>query len=212
MTEHDQNQNFDEIISEEASGSGNSPESGVNSIKEEKVLKTVYEYFETFCYALVLMILLFMFVFRYVSVDGPSMMETLHDSDKLVISHINYIPKTGDIVVIRYSPNPIIKRIIATGGQKVKIDYANWEVYVDGVKLDDASYVNRVSGDMNGYKGSDEENKIEEFTVKEGYVFVMGDNRNNSWDSRAMGELNEKDILGRVIFRVFPISKFGKVN
>ncbi|OGO88527.1 MAG: signal peptidase I [Clostridiales bacterium GWF2_36_10] len=163
---------------------------------------------ETFCYALVLMILLFMFVFRYVSVDGESMRDTLQDEDKLVISDLLYTPKTGDIVVIKFSPMPLIKRVIATGGQTVKIDYENWAVYIDGNPIPlPESYVRRTSGKM--LFGEED---IEEFTVEEGKVYVMGDNRNNSLDSRDFGQFNEKDILGRVIFRVFPISEFGKVD
>lgn len=174
--------------------------------KMKTFFKGLFEYIETFCYALVLMILLFMFVFRYVSVEGLSMYDTLNNEDKLVISNLAYTPKTGDIVVLKYSPKPLIKRVIATGGQKVKIDYKNWSVYVDDVKLEE-SYVTRTSGEMHF---GDED--IEKFTVEEGMVYVMGDNRNNSTDSRIIGELSEKDILGRVIFRVFPINKFGAVD
>ncbi|HAN20570.1 MAG TPA: signal peptidase I [Clostridiales bacterium] len=175
---------------------------------KQHLFKGFFEYVETFCYALVLMILLFMFVFRYVSVDGESMRDTLQDEDKLVISDLLYTPKTGDIVVIKFSPMPLIKRVIATGGQTVKIDYENWAVYIDGNPIPlPESYVRRTSGKM--LFGEED---IEEFTVEEGKVYVMGDNRNNSLDSRDFGQFNEKDILGRVIFRVFPISEFGKVD
>lgn len=170
------------------------------------LLGGLYEYIETFCYALALMILLFMFVFRYVSVDGESMRETLQHRDKLVISSLGYTPKTGDIVVLKFYPKPLIKRIIATEGQKVKIDYENWKVYIDGEELDE-EYVRYTAGIMKyGSK------PIEEFTVGEGMVYVMGDNRNNSKDSRSIGEFSMNDILGRVIFRVFPLSEFGSVD
>lgn len=179
------------------------------AVKPRSFLKELYEYVETFCYALVLMILLFMFLFRYVSVDGESMRDTLQDKDKLVISNLAYTPQTGDIVVLKHSPEPLIKRIIATEGQTVKIDYANWKIYVDGVLLNE-SYVLRTSGGMTNYSDKD----VEEFTVEKGKVFVMGDNRNNSMDSRTFGNnyFTEEDILGRVIFRIFPLSKFGDVD
>lgn len=186
--------------------SDNSISSPTSPKKEKSLLKVLYEYTETFCYALVLMILLFMFVFRYVSVDGDSMRDTLHDEDKLVISNLAYTPETGDIVVIKNGSQPIIKRIIATEGQTVKIDFKNWKVYVDGVLLDE-TYVRRTSGAMVRHNIVDDE-----FTVEEGMVFVLGDNRNNSRDSRYFGEFREDDILGRVIFRVFPISEFGSVD
>lgn len=182
---------------------------GSVTVVPKSFIKEVYEYIETFCYALVLMILLFMFIFRYVSVDGESMRETLQDKDKLVISNLMYTPKTGDIVVLRRSPEPLIKRVIATAGQTVKIDYTNWAVYVDGVQLDESGYVRYTSGPMHR---STTGNEVDEFVVEAGMVFVMGDNRNNSQDSRFYGQFSEKDILGRVIFRVFPLSEFGDVD
>ena len=183
----------------------------------------VYDYLETFCYALSLMMILFLFVFRYVSVDGESMMGTLHDKDKLIISDMFYTPETGDIVVINPESHgdngePIIKRVIATEGQTVYIDYKNWEVYVDGVKLDEP-YIEEMRkveqqkwGEDIPMNGTTVTKYKQEFTVSEGKVFVMGDNRNNSKDSRSReyGEMDENRILGRVILRITP--NFGTVD
>jgi signal peptidase I len=185
---------------------GNETELNNIPVKKPTAIQSFYEYVETFCYALALMILLFMFVFRYVSVEGDSMKNTLHNEDKLVISNLAYKPKTGDIVVIKYSPKPLIKRVIAVGGQKVRIDYENWDVYVDGVKLD-KNYINRINGIP---MASSANTPTGEFFVEEGKVFVMGDNRNDSLDSRQLGQFKVNDILGRVMFRVYP--DFGKVN
>ena len=182
-----------------------------------------YEYLEIFCYALALMMVMFLFVLRLVSVDGESMQHTLHHQDKLIISDLFYTPKTGDIVVINPEHHgdvqePIIKRVIATEGQKVYIDYATWSVYVDGVKLDEP-YVEAMRKEMEALYGEGipmhGTNVIKyrsEFTVGEGMVFVMGDNRNNSSDSRdsRYGEMSEKRILGRVIVRLYP--EFGIVE
>ena len=188
-------------------------------------LKGIFEYVETFCVALGVMILLFMFVFRYVSVDGDSMLPTLHGgdssdhADRLIISGFLYEPKTGDVVVVNTgtSEQPLIKRVIAAGGQTVRINFETWEVSVDGVLLDEDYIWYRegqpmVERDMALMYGVDE-NGVCEFTVSEGKVFVMGDNRNNSKDSRfrEIGEQDEEHILGKVILRLFPFGEFGSL-
>lgn len=174
--------------------------------KKKTFFGELYDWVETFCFALALMVVLFVFVFRYVTVDGNSMLNTLHNEDKLIISNLNYTPKTGDIVVIYIEGQnkPYIKRVIATEGQTVKIDFEKWEVYVDGVLLEE-DYVWRRDGDMHYaafYDG--------EFTVPEGQVYVMGDNRNDSTDSRVLGCMDEHNIIGRVIVRLAP--NFGTVD
>ena len=197
---------------------------GENEVpKKRSAMAAVYDYIETFCYALALMMVLFLFVFRYVSVDGESMMKTLHHQDKLIISNLFYTPKTGDIVVINPEihgdkEEPIIKRVIATEGQTVFIDYENWEVYVDGVKLDEP-YIDAMHAEEQIHWGMDVpmngtyvQKYMGEFTVGKDKVFVMGDNRNNSKDSRSReyGEMGENRILGRVIVRLTP--NFGLVD
>ncbi len=174
--------------------------------KKKTFFGELYDWIETFCFALALMVVLFIFLFRYVTVDGNSMMNTLHNEDKLIISNFNYTPQTGDIVVIYIEGQnkPYIKRVIATEGQTVRIDFEKWEVYVDGELLEE-DYVWRRDGDMHYaafYNG--------EFTVPEGQVYVMGDNRNDSTDSRVLGCLDEHYIIGRVIVRLAP--DFGTVD
>lgn len=190
------------------------PEEQVNTVeaqppkkKKKGLVAELYDWLDTFCFALAIMVVLFLFVFRYVTVDGNSMNNTLQNGDKLIISNLNYEPETGDIVVIYIegANKPYIKRVIATEGQTVKIDFEKWEVYVDGVLLDEP-YVNfREGEDMHYaafYNG--------EFVVPEGQVYVMGDNRNDSRDSRVLGCLEEHNIIGRVIIRLGP--NFGKVD
>lgn len=181
-------------------------ENAVKVKKKKTFFGELYEWIETFCFAIALMVVLFIFVFRYVTVDGNSMMNTLHDQDKLIISNFNYTPQTGDIVVIYIEGQnkPYIKRVIATEGQTVKIDFEKWQVFVDGELLEE-DYVLRREGDMHYaafYNG--------EFTVPEGQVYVMGDNRNDSTDSRVLGCLDEHNIIGRVIVRLAP--EFGTVD
>ena len=182
-----------------------------------KLAASVYDWVETFCYAMALMVVLFLLVYRYVTVDGDSMRETLHDSDKLIISGLGYTPETGDIVVVKVPAyqNPIIKRVIATEGQEVEIDFENWTVKVDGVLLEE-DYINRdvnydgVNDDRYVWMASPIGERVLRFTVEPGKLFVMGDNRNHSTDSRSstVGQVDERQGLGRVM--VVGITNVGK--
>ncbi len=213
------------LTEEPVEGSAAEKESGSVDLKRFRKVRNIFEYVETFCVALSVMIVLFLFVFRYVSVDGDSMLPTLHGgdssdhADRLIISDFLYTPQTGDIVVVNTgaSERPLIKRVIATSGQTVRINFETWQVSVDGIVLEEP-YINYIAGvsmnaaDMYSMYGIDE-NGICEFTVGEGKVFVMGDNRNNSKDSRfaSVGEQDVGNILGKVILRLFPFSEFGTV-
>lgn len=204
------------LVGSEGSDAVMNDEAVVAVAPKRTALTVFYDYVETFCYALALMMVLFLFVFRYVSVDGDSMLGTLHNKDKLIISNLFYTPKTGDIVVINpeshgSSEEPIIKRVIAVEGQTVRIDYENWAVYVDGVKLDEP-YIEAMKTNSSMNRGSLGAKYETEVVVGEGKVFVMGDNRNNSKDSRdrAYGEMGINRILGRVIIRLTP--NFGTVD
>jgi signal peptidase I len=151
------------------------------------------------------------------------MKHTFHNEDKLIISNLFYQPETGDIVVLNPESHgernePIIKRVIATAGQTVYIDYEKWEVYVDGQKLDEP-YIEEMKKETQAIMGknismrhADDMKYNSEFVVGEGKIFVMGDNRNNSKDSRSReyGEINENRILGRVVIRLAP--NFGFVE
>ena len=195
----------------------------IKNRKKRTALQAIYDYLEVFCYALAVMMVMFLFVFRLVTVDGDSMRTTLTNGDKLIISNLFYTPETGDIVVINPenhgdADEPIIKRVIATEGQTVRIDYDKWEVYVDGEKLDEPYIVDMMKieqqrwGEGVAMDGTNVPKYKEEFTVGAGKVFVMGDNRNNSKDSRSReyGEMGVNRILGKVIFRLVP--NFGAVD
>lgn len=190
-------------------------ESAVNPETPEKQsrARSAYEWMETFVAAAFITLLIFTFVGRIVSVEGDSMNPTLLDSQRLIISDLGYTPKTGDIVVLQKATSdeyrltrPLVKRVIATGGQTIKFDFTNWKVYVDGRELEE-NYILRYMGQrMNSYSL-----QSDTLTVPEGYIFVMGDNRNNSADSRyyAVGLIAENEILGHVIFRLFPLTTMG---
>ena len=163
----------------------------------------VYDWIQCIIFALVFCVLLFVFAVRMVNVVGHSMVPTLEQSDKVVISNLFYHPKQGDVVVLRKQTlmqEPIVKRIIATEGQTVDIDFD-----VDGKALDEP-YVNEPVHDRENFEGK--------ITVPEGCVFVMGDNRNASTDSRdaRLGCVDTRYIMGRVYFTLFPVKNIGVVK
>ena len=155
--------------------------------------------------------LIFTFLFRIVIVSGSSMEQTLFDGDcLLLLSNTFYSePQQGDIVVISKGSyddgKSIIKRIIATEGQVVNIDFNAGVVYVDGVALDEP-YVNTPTNLEEGTQFP--------LTVDEGCVFVLGDNRNVSKDSRStdIGQIDQREIVGKAIFLVFPGNSGGNIT
>ena len=165
-----------------------------------------FDFIELFVFTLVVIMILTTFVFRHSIVDGSSMEGTLQNGDHLIIYDLFYTPKNGDIIVFEdYSTEhikPLVKRVIATEGQTVKIDVFG-DVYVDGVMLDE-DYVY-----LDGY---DSITKPLECTVPEGEVFVMGDHRNSSSDSRSFGTVKVDSILGKAILRFLPFSSFGTIE
>lgn len=167
----------------------------------------LYFWLQALVMVLAVMILIFTFVGRIIVVDGISMEPTLYHGDLLLLQSVGYTPKQGDVVVLTKefedADGPIVKRVIATGGQHVEIDYAAGTVTVDGEVLDE-SYIN----------GAMEEPWYESLTsvdVPEGSIFVLGDNRNSSSDSRnvTLGAVDERYVLGKAVWVVFPFRNFG---
>ncbi len=169
---------------------------------------TMFDWSEALVISILSVAFIFLFIIRIVGVSGTSMLPTLENGDTLVISNLFYEPDNGDVIVFTktsYTTEPYVKRIIATEGQTVDINFDTSEVFVDGVLLEE-DYINeltRVEGDLSYPQ-----------TVPENHIFVMGDNRNYSSDSRAsqIGMVDEELILGRVIFRFLPFDKIGTVN
>ncbi len=164
-----------------------------------------YEWVDSVMGAIVLIFLLFTFLFRPVGVDGTSMVPTLHDKDWVAISGFNAAPKRGDIVVVT-QPNdvhePLIKRVIALGGETVDINFVKHEIRING-KLIDEPYIAEPTTRFFDVSFP--------VTVPDGFVFVMGDNRNNSLDSRstAVGFIDERYILGKAEFRIYPFKNLN---
>lgn len=173
--------------------------------KDEKLSwdKSIVLYLHDIAYLLALIVVVLLLVFRVVVVSGSSMYDTLLNGDMLLLlSNTFYTdPQQGDIVVLSKESfdggAPIVKRIIATEGQTVDIDFEAGVVYVDGSPLDEP-YAHTPTNTHGG--------TMFPLTVEEGCVLVLGDNRNESRDSRytEIGQIDEREILGKAIFLMVP--------
>ena len=187
-------------------------------INDEKIRKSLWEWLETIVISCLIVVFIFTFIFRVVGIDGDSMLDTLVDKDRVIVSNMFYTPKQGDIVVISRNYNndlldtsdassPIIKRVIATAGQTVNIDFVSGIVFVDGEPLNE-TYTKTPTN-----QPGDIEFPV---TVPDNCVFVLGDNRNESLDSRFSwigdyGMIDTRYILGKALFRIFPFNKIGGI-
>ncbi len=168
---------------------------------------SLYEWMEAAVFSLLCVTLVFSFLFRIVSVDGNSMNRTLFHGDRLIITRLFYTPKRGDIIIInRYTQEPLVKRVIAVGGDTLEIIGDSQEVIVNGKVVNESSYSIGITEPI------EYQNEYKAKPIPDGWLFVMGDNRENSRDSRTMSEIGfikYEDIMGKAIFRFFPISQVG---
>lgn len=175
-------------------------------MNDKKILGAVYDFAEILMTAVLAVVLVFSFIFKTSVVNGDSMKNTLHNGDSVVITALNNTVKYGDVVVIS-QPNVInkvlIKRVIATGGQTVTFDSENEKIFVEGQELKEPYIPEKMyfTPSMSGT-----------FTVPEGKIFVMGDNRNASTDSRdpIIGFIDTRYVVGKVIYRVGDTRFFEK--
>ncbi len=168
----------------------------------------LFSWAESLVTALLCVTILFSFFMRTIGVSGSSMVPTLQNGNYLIVSRLFYEPKPGDIVVLTkkaFLDDSIVKRVIAVEGQEVYIDFNAGTLYIDGV-LQEETYVNTPT---NRYEGVDFPQ-----TVPEGCIFVLGDNRNGSSDSRDpdLGMIDKSLILGRVLIRIWPLTELGTVR
>ena len=180
----------------------------------KKLPHDIFDIVEFFVIAFSIILILATVFFRQAVVYGGSMESTLFSGDRLIISNFFYTPTAGDIVVVQLEDEitasfpmqltegeSVVKRIIATAGQRVRV--TGGLVYVDDVPL----YEDYIMID-----GQDQRANMEEITVSEGHVFLMGDHRNKSLDSRWFGEVDERTILGKALFRIYPFDAVGGVS
>ena len=169
---------------------------------ESRPGRDLYEWMQALVCSVLVVVLLFTFVVRLIGVDGHSMVPTLQDGDRLLVLNAlwcgDYRP--GDIVIVGQAfsdQETIVKRVVATAGQTVDIDFETGSVYVDGTELDEP-YIRERTYPPEGLTFP--------LTVPEGSIFVMGDNRNNSNDSRdyRLGTVDTRYVIGKAVFLAFP--------
>lgn len=169
----------------------------------EKEGRDLYEWVQALVCSVLTVVLVFTFGIRLIGVDGHSMVPTLQDGDRLLVTTflLSGDYEYGDIVIIQKGSfaggEPIVKRVIATGGQTVDIDFETGAVYVDGTLLEE-DYINELTFVEEGTEFP--------LTVPEGSIFVMGDNRNHSSDSRdaSLGTVDTRYVIGRAVILAFP--------
>lgn len=178
-------------------------QSDVIKIEKKSVIEkltdfNLYDFSDSVIYALIAITIIFVLFLRVFSIEGPSMTPTLHDKDKVVVASFGSKYEKGDVVVIGKTNNfseALIKRVIAVSGDKVYINFSTGKVYVNELEL------------VEYYVNSPTERQYDiafPITVPEGSVFLLGDNRNNSLDSRSslIGCVDERSVIGRVLFKL----------
>lgn len=200
------------------------PESPEPQQKKRSVGGILFDYVEMFAWSVFAVLLIFTFGLRLCQVDGQSMENTLQDGQRLVLYSAGYSPRQDDIIVFHLTrpeknlQKTLVKRVIATGGQVVEINTRTAEITVDGVPYADSHSILKDASDIeighyySALFGYDYDSKTGIFrtTVPKGHIFVMGDNRNNSKDSRNpdVGFVDERCVLGRAVLRLYPFTVF----
>ena len=204
---------------------GSSSERMSKKKKDDSARMSLFDWLQCGVVAIVAAIFIFIFLGRIIGVDGISMMDTLHHNDRVIVSNLFYTPKNGDIIIFQpdrdnHTGTPLVKRVIATAGQVIDINFETGAVSVaedahSPGELLDEPYILEPTHSRSDFRGPLE--------IPEGYIFVMGDNRNHSSDSRSstVGVVDTRLILGRVLFLFVPgtendgmrdWSRFGPVH
>ncbi len=176
------------------------------------------EWIKSIVFAIVIAFLLKNFVLTLAKVQGESMEPTLQNNDRMYVNRLMYTPEKGDVIIFKPASDPkrpYIKRVIATEGDTVYIDFENGDVYVNDELIDEpyiyepthliGSYINNVA-EHGEYS---RENPI---VIEKDKIFVMGDNRNHSKDSREIGQVPVSEIIGHAVYRFWPLDNLGSVD
>ena len=193
-----------------------------NVVSAHQAANEVFDWLESILMAVIAIVLIFTFILRVNTVSGESMLPTLINGQKLIVTDLFYTPSYNDVVIIQAanldSGIPIVKRIIGLPGDRINIDFDNGVVYrngeplaieiKDGLIYEDGHTINTyTTRNLEMVSGQD-------YFVPDDYYFVLGDNRNNSKDSRLFSEIgfvNKNYIAGHAIFSIFPFDTFGAV-
>ena len=170
--------------------------------RADKARMEFYDWLQCIISAIICGIFIFVFIGRTIGVEGDSMRDTLYWYDRVVMTNLFYTPKNGDIVIFSpptdaFGDTPLVKRIIAIEGQTIDINFDTGDVIVDGIVLNEP-YIKELTRNRIHFSGK--------ATVPAGHVFVMGDNRNASSDSRddRVGMVDTRYIIGKVLFVAIP--------
>lgn len=180
--------------------------------------KEVHEWVQAILIALVVAFLLKSYVLTLAKVQGESMEPTLQNADRLYVNKIAYTPQKGDVVIFEPASDPgrpYIKRVIATAGDTLYIDFSTGDVYVNGEVIDEP-YINEPTRLMGSYISlmmiTENFSKEKPLVIEDGYFFAMGDNRNYSKDSREIGPIPVDELIGHATFRFWPLNALGTVD
>ena len=186
--------------------------------KQGSFLSELFDYFELFIISACCVLILFSFFTRICRVSGDSMLNTLYNNEMLIVSDVLYTPERGDIIVFHQTGDlnePVVKRVIATEGEWIDIEAGSNGLVVTIYDSNKENPQVLQEDYANYFKGVGYYNYTEyPVKVPEGCIFVMGDNRGNSLDSRSdsIGFVDVRRVLGKVVCRVLPLDKFGTVN
>lgn len=190
--------------------------------KNSKAYKEIVDWIKALAFAVLLVFVIRTFLFSPFIVEGPSMEPNFYTGERLIVNKILYDirePKRGEVVVFHVPEQgrDFIKRVIAVSGDTIKVD--GDDVYVNGEKIDEPYLAEAIqaahdNGELynNGSNPNYPNSKHSETTVPDGYIFAMGDHRNNSQDSRDLGFISEKEIVGRADLIFWPMSKISIIT
>lgn len=171
---------------------------------KHKSVTCIFDMLKTVIFVLAIAALIFTLFFREANVVGSSMLNTLHENDRVLLTSFGYTPKCNDIIAINAEnqiEKRIIKRVIACEGQSLRIDYDTGNVYVDGIKLNENYIISKTDRPQYSYE-------IPE-VIPKGYIFVMGDNRERSLDSRSakIGLIPITEVIGKAQIIIYPFDR-----